>query len=282
MQYCSASPQGVRLADDLQKRDFAQTLARGLSCLEVLAVLNEPAGCTQIATAMGVSRAAARRILLTLEHLGYVIENRGFYAASPKVLSLGRGLLAKNSLWSAVVPEVVGIADRFNEPCSISVLDALDIVFVCRDSTRRIFTSRLEAGDRLPAHCSASGKILLAALPAEELEKRLSGVTLPKRGTASITDHARLKEALDAARSKHFALAVDEMEDGTISVAVPLSERDGRTVAAMSFASHRTRSSIESLTTDVLPALRKAADRVERIIADYQDRSWVIFSETPA
>lgn len=267
------------MSDDLQKRDFAQTLARGLSCLEVLAALNEPSGCTQIAAAMGVSRAAARRILLTLEHLGYVIENRGFYAAAPKVLSLGRGLLAKNSLWSAVVPEVVSIADRFNEPCSISVLDALEIVFVCRDSTRRIFTSRLEAGDRLPAHCSASGKVLLAALPAVELDKKLAGVTLQRRGTASITEHTRLKEALEEARSKHFALAVDEMEDGTISIAVPLLERSGRTVAAMSFASHRTRGSVQSLITEVLPALRQAADRVERIIADYQDRSWVIFPE---
>ncbi len=266
-----------KVTEDLNKRDFAQTLARGLSCLEVLAELKAPAGCSQIAAAMEVSRAAARRILLTLEHLGYVIEDRGLFAPSPKVLSLGRGMLAKTTLWSAVAPEVVGIADRYNEPCSISVLDGLDIVFVCRDSTRRIFTSRLEAGDRLPAHCSASGKVLLAALPDRELDQRISAAGLSKRGTGSITEPIMLKNALAAVRERRFALAVDEMEDGTLSLAVPLSDRGGRIIAAMSFASHRTRMTVDHLQSDVLPILRSAAKRVETVIADYQDRGWAIF-----
>ena len=266
-------------SDDLQKRDFAQTLARGLACLEVLAELDEPAGCSRIAFAMDVSRAAARRILLTLEHLGYVIERRGLYVASPKVLSLGRGMLARGSVWNAVGPEVVAMADRYNEPCSISMLDGLDIVFVCRDSTRRIFTSRLEAGDRLPAHCSASGKMLLSALPPADLARRLARTVLQKRGPASITEPGLLQAALDAVRRDGFALAVDEMEDETLSIAVPIHERSGQTVAAMSFASHRSRRSVESLKEEILPHLREAAQKAERIIADYQDRRWVIFSD---
>ena len=265
--------------DTLQRRDFAQTLARGLTCLEVLAELREPAGCSQVAAAMNVSRAAARRILLTLEHLGYVIKQRGLYAASPKVLSLGRGILAKTSVWSAVVPEVVAMADRCNDPCSISVLDGLDILFVCRDSTRRIYTSRLEAGDRLPAHCSASGKVLLAALPPAELARRLAATVLAKRGPKSITVQNQLEAALQAVRTDGFAVALDEMEDETLSIAVPLHERSGRIVAAMSFASHRSRRSVEDLQDQILPHLRHAARNVERIIADYQDRRWVLFPD---
>ena len=273
----SASMNEPLPTDALQKRDFAQTLARGLTCLEVLAELREPAGCSQVAAAMDVSRAAARRILLTLEHLGYVIKQRGLYAASPKVLSLGRGVLAKTSVWSAVAPEVVAMADRFNDPCSISVLDGLDIVFVCRDSTRRIYTSRLEAGDRLPAHCSASGKILLSALPPAELSRRLAATLLAKRGPRSITEQGQLEAALRAVRNDDFAIAADEMEDETVSIAVPLRECDGRIVAAMSFASHRSRRSVADLHDTILPHLREAARKVERIIADYQDRRWVIF-----
>ncbi len=265
------------MTGQLEKRDFAQTLARGLACLEVLADMAAPAGCTPIATAMGVSRAAARRILLTLEHLGYVVEDRGLFAPSPKVLSLGRGILARQSVWSAVAPEVVGIADRFNEPCSISVLDGLDIVFVCRDSTRRIFTSRLQAGDRLPAHCSASGKVLLAALPDEELERQLAAAVLPKWGSACITDAERLKAALNAVRKQGFGLAIDEMEDGTLSIAVPLLDREGRIVAAMSLASHRTRMTSEALQSQILPVLDATRTKVQSIIADYQDRGRVIF-----
>ncbi|VWB55441.1 IclR family regulatory protein [Burkholderia lata] len=83
---------------ELRKRDFAETLARGLACLEVLADATAPSGCSEVATAMGVSRTAARRILLTRVHSGYVAEDRGEYRASPKGLSLKRGMLAKGSL----------------------------------------------------------------------------------------------------------------------------------------------------------------------------------------
>lgn len=265
------------MENELHKRDFAQTLARGLHCLEVLSDSQAPVGCSHVATAMGVSRAAARRILLTLEHLGYVTEREGRFASAPKVLSLGRGILREGSLWRAVAPEVVAVADEFNEPCSISVLDKLDIVFVCRDSTRRIFTSRLGVGDRLPAHCSASGKLLLAQLSEPELATRLKGAALEKRGPASITRVSALKAALKQVRSDGFSLAVDEMEDGTVSIAVPLRDRNGKSIAAMSLASHRSRTTPAELKERTLPQLRLTAVKIERMIRDFQDRNWVAF-----
>jgi IclR family transcriptional regulator, pca regulon regulatory protein len=258
---------------DIQKKDFAQTLARGLACLEALADAAKPMSGSQVAAAMRVSRPAARRILLTLQHLGYVREELGRYVPTPKVLSLGRGLVSKGSLWDTVAPEVVDLANRLNEPCSISVLDGMDIVFVCRDSTRRMFTSRLGVGDRLPAHCSASGKMLLALLPEPDLNSRLQGVTLTRQGPASITNARALKAALRDIREADFALAVDEMEEGTVSIAVPLRDRNGRPVAAMSIASHRSRYSPTELRKSLLPQLRAAADKVEAIIRDFQVRN---------
>jgi len=265
------------MTTDIQKRDFAQTLARGLACLEALADADSPLSCTQVATAMNVSRPAARRILLTLQSLGYVRAEAGRYAPSPKVLSLGRGMLSKGRLWDIVAPEIVALANRFNEPTSISVLDGLDIVFVCRDSTRRIYTTRLGVGDRLPAHCSASGKMLLALLPQSEADARLKGVTLRAQGRASITNLRTLKTALQEIRAADFSLAVDEMEEGTISIAVPLRERGGRAIAAMSVASHRSRLNPTDLKKSVLPQLRAAATSIESIIRDFQDRNRVIF-----
>lgn len=259
---------------DIQKRDFAQTLARGLACLESLAEADTLLTCTEVARAMDVSRAAARRILLTLESLGYVKEERGAFGATPRVLSLGRGVLGRSSVWSAASPTVVALADQVNEPCSISVLEGLDIMFVSRDSTRRIYTSRLGIGDRLPAHCSASGKMLLASLPVAELDRRLKGVTLTRQGPASVTAAGELKERLNEARQADFAMAIDEMENGTISIAVPLRERGGRVVAAMSVASHRDRMSPADLTGNVLPRLRQAAREVEGIFRDFQERGW--------
>lgn len=261
---------------NIQKRDFAQTLARGLSCLEKLAEVDAPATCTEVARAMDVSRAAARRILLTLESLGYVKEERGLYASTPKVLSLGRGVLRRTNVWSAASTIVVALADQLNEPCSISVLEGLDILFVSRDATRRIYTSRLGVGDRLPAHCSASGKILLASLPISELDNRLATAVLSNQGPASITGAETLKARLSEARQADFATAIDEMENGTISIAVPLRERAGRVVAAMSVASHRDRMSPEELETKILPSLRDCARKVEGILRDYQERNWAI------
>lgn len=265
------------MATDLQKRDFAQTLARGLRCLEVLSETAVPASCSEVAAAIKVSRAAARRILLTLEHLGYVAGEAGRFATTPKVLSLGRGVLGEGGVWGKVAPEVVALADRVNEPCSVAVLDGLDILFVCRDATRRIFTSRLGVGDRLPAHCSSSGKMLMAFLPERELAARLKGVKLERRGPASITSQRDLIAALRRARADDYALAIDEMEEGTLSVAVPIRERRGRTVAAINLASHRSRMTAADLTGQALADLRAAAKKIETLIADFQDRNWAVF-----
>lgn len=260
----------------IQKRDFAQTLARGMACLEVLAGQALPATNPEIAAKMRVSRAAGRRILLTLESLGYVREERGHYAVTPKVLSLGRSVLTSGGIWNSVAPEVVAVADRFNEPCSVSILDGLDIVYVCRDATRRIYSSRLGIGDRLPAHCSASGKMLLSALSEQDLESRLKGVRLKRCGPASLCDSATLKRALARVKANDFATAVDEMEDGLISIAVPLRKRDKSVAGAMALASHRSRMSHTELKRRVLPALREAAARAESIIHDFQDRNWIL------
>ncbi|WP_160012052.1 IclR family transcriptional regulator C-terminal domain-containing protein [Rhizobium sp. 18055] len=262
--------------NEIQKRDFAQTLARGLSCLEKLAETDAPATCTEVATAMDVSRAAARRILLTLESLGYVKEERGLYASTPKVLSLGRGILRRTNVWTAASSIVMSLADALNEPCSISVLEGLDILFVSRDATRRIYTSRLGVGDRLPAHSSASGKMLLASLPVGELDRRLEGAVLRKQGPAAITDIETLKSRLGEARQLDYAMAIDEMENGTISVAVPLRERSGRVVAAMSVASHRDRMAPDDLQGKILPPLRQSARDVQGLLRDFQDRNWAV------
>jgi IclR family pca regulon transcriptional regulator len=261
---------------DLQKRDFAQTLARGLHCLEVLSEKRTLATCSEVAAAMQVSRAAARRILLTLEHLGYVGEEGARYASTPKVLSLGRGVLGEGGLWSRVAPQVVALADRLNEPCSVAVLDGLEILFVCRDATRRIFTSRLGIGDRLPAHCSSSGKMLLASLPPGELATRLKGIKLERRAPASITSHRDLMAALNRARADGYALAIDEMEEGTVSVAVPIRERRGRVIAAINLASHKSRTTAADLAGRLLADLKATAAKIEGIVADFQDRNWVV------
>ncbi|RYC30198.1 IclR family transcriptional regulator [Lichenibacterium minor] len=259
----------------IAKPDFSQTLARGLEMLETLSGATGPLSVSQAAERVGISRAASRRLLLTLRELGYVRSDGVRFWLTARVLQLGAGLVRSEGLWSSVAPFVIDLADRLNEPCSISVLDGPDTVFVCRDATRRIFTTRLGVGDRLPANCSASGKTLLACLPASELNRVLALRGLVARTSASITDPARLRIELGLTHERGYGLAIDEMEDGTLSVAVPLRDRDGRVIAAMSLASHRIRRTPVDLQGPLLDELRLAAQQVERVVESFGDRGWV-------
>ncbi|WP_131116565.1 IclR family transcriptional regulator domain-containing protein [Lichenihabitans psoromatis] len=263
------------LKPQIAKPDFSQTLARGLDLLGALSDSAASLSVSQAAERVGISRAAARRLLLTLRELGYVRSDGTLFWLTAHVLQLGAGLIRSGGVWASVAPYVIDIADRLNEPCSVSVLDGPDTLFVCRDATRRIFTTRLGVGDRLPAHCSASGKTLLACLPEPDLDRVLALRPLVARAPASITDPVRLRSELGFTRVRGYGLAIDEMEDGTLSVAVPLRDRDGQVIAAMSVASHRMRRTPADLQGSLLDDLRLAAQQVERVIESFGDRGWV-------
>ena len=272
---CAIIALKVSMSDSIAKSDFSQALARGLEMLEALSGAAEPLSVSQAAERVRISRAASRRLLLTLRELGYVRSYDSRFWLTARVLQLGAGLVRSGGLWSSVAPTVIDLANRLNEPCSISVLDGPDTVFVCRDATRRIFTTRLGVGDRLPANCSASGKTLLACLAASDLDHVLALRGLVARTPASITDPARLRTELGLTRTRGYGLAIDEMEEGTLSVAVPLKDRDGQVIAAMSLASHRMRCTPADLQGLLLDELRLAARQVEQVVKNFGDRGWV-------
>ena len=255
------------------KRDFANTLARGLALLEALSETDQPVSTSEAAAKVGVSRAAARRLLLTLNELGYVDTDGRHFWLAPKVLSIGRGLVSGSSVWQLISRDVVELADRFNEPCSVSVLDGLDIVYVSRDVTRRIYTSRLSVGDRLPANCCASGKVLLAAVDPKALPERVKRYgPLEVRTPRSLAKLGNLKRVLAEVREQGWAVADGEMEEDIVSIAVPIRDHAGAVVAAISIASHRGRQSAAELTENTLAALQDAAARAGDIFNDVAQR----------
>lgn len=263
----------TRLAPEtIAARDFSQSLARGLAILELFRDNVTYLTPSAVSAKIGMSRAAARRLLLTLQDLGYLEGDGRRFWLTPRILRLGQNLFAVNGLWQMVNHRVVELANMFNEPCAAAVLDGLDIVYVARDSARHIYTSRLAIGDRMPAHCSSLGKVLLAALPPNELDRLLAGHTLAKRTEKTITDPALLRADLDGVRRRHWAKVEDEMDDGTISVAVPLRGANGSLVAALNVASHRSRCDIATMVETMLPPLQVAAQEIEIIIRSYELR----------
>ena len=247
----------------LRKKDFALTLARGLGVLEAFSPERPEMTTSEIAKHVGVSRAAARRLLLTLVALGYLENDGPHYRITQKIMSVGRGGLIDNGRWQEFTADVLTLSNRFNEPCAVSILEGLNIVFVIRDQKRRIFSARLAVGDRLPAHCSSAGKVLLASLQPDELGRRLAASgPLLARTPKSITDSAALERELRAVRRNGWARAEDEMEVGTISVAVPVFDRSNDVAAALNVSSHKTRRSMAELIDDYLPVIQNAADQI--------------------
>lgn len=263
---------GRLVAGSIAERDFSQSLARGLAILELFRGNVTYLTPSAVSAEIGMSRAAARRLLLTLQDLEYLEGDGRRFWLTPRILRLGQNLFAVNGLWQMVNHRVVELANSFNEPCAAAVLDGLEIIYVARDSARHIYTSRLAIGDRMPAHCSSLGKILLAALPLDELDARLSGQALVKRTAKTITEPADLKSELDLVRHNHWAKVEDEMDVGTISIAVPLRGAGGSVVAALNVASHRSRCTFDRMILTMLPGLQIAAQEIEVIIRSYELR----------
>lgn len=259
---------GAAVSAGIQKRDFAQTLARGLEVLQAFTVERPQATTTQIAGIAGISRAAARRILLTLRELGYVEEvTTHYWRLTPKVLRLGFAFFSSQSIWSVIAGDVRALAQEVNEPCAVAVLDGADILYVIRDSTRRIISTHVSPGERLPAHAASLGKVLLAALPEPALEHYFGIAALERRTQKTITSKQTLRRALSRIRADDYAIADEEMEDGLISIAVPIRNSSGEVIAAINLSSHTSRMSLDELVARMLPRLRRAAERIDETVS---------------
>ena len=249
----------------IKSNDFSLTLARGFQILEIFSPEVKAVTTAEAAGRIGISRAAARRLLLTLLELGYVERKKSSFQLSDKILLIGKGLLAHNNKWVVATSEIINLSNRMNEPFSVAVLDGIQIRFVARDSTRRIHSKRLVVGDTLPAYCSAAGKVLLASLEINEVEELVDRHgPLIQRTEATITNLHDLLEELRKVRLQNFAVADSEMDKGTIGIAVPIFDDSGGVLAALAVGSHKIRRSIAELKRDFLPELINVADRISR------------------
>ena len=243
-----------------QSSDFVQSLERGLAVIRAFDSEHRELALSQVARSTGLTRAAARRFLLTLVKLGYVNFSQGRFSLRPRVLELGYAYLSSLSLPEVALPHIESLVAEVNESCSISVLDELDIVYVARVPTRRIMSITLAVGTRLPAFVTSMGRVLLAGLPDDELEKRLERIEVVPLTSHTVKDKDALRVILATVRRQGYAATDQELEEGLRSLAVPLRNSSGTVIAALNLSVHASRASIASLRRDFLPlALRTAA-----------------------
>ncbi|HEY2769531.1 MAG TPA: IclR family transcriptional regulator C-terminal domain-containing protein [Solirubrobacteraceae bacterium] len=246
-----------------QSSDFVQSLERGLLVIRAFDAEHRELGLSEVARATGLTRAAARRFLLTLVRLGYVNFHDGRFSLSPRVLELGYAYLSSLSLPEVAQPHLEALVAKVNESSSISVLDDTDIVYVVRVPTRRIMSITLAVGTRLPAYATSMGRVLLAGLPDDELDARLERIAFEPLTARTVTDVEALRTTLSTVRRHGYAATDQELEEGLRSLAVPIRDVSGATTAALNVSVHASRASMAALRREFLPPAQEAAAAIE-------------------
>ena len=245
----------TRPSDD---KEYVAGLEKGLSVIEAFGIMNRPLTLSEAAEITGHSRASARRSLLTLQRLGYVESEGKLFRLAPRVLRLGYAYVTSTTTSKIVQPVLESISERTHESSSVAVLDGTDVVFVARAATRRSLANGLGLGSRLPAYCAATGRILLAALPPEDALERLQRTKRLPLTPHTRTEMRALLSLLEDARRQGYAVCDEELELGVRSIAIPLRDHNGRTVAAMSIVASVHRYTLDAMLETLLPQLESA------------------------
>ena len=246
--------------------NYMTSLARGLMVIRAFTHREPNLSIADVARITGLPRAVARRCLYTLTQLGYVSSDGRAYFLRPKILALGYAYLSSTSLGTALQPYLEKVSETTHESCSVGVLDEDEIVYVARAATKRIMSVALNVGSRLPAYCSAIGRVLLANLPENELAAYLDRVELAPLTTHTVTSAQVLRDLLETTRAKGFAVVDQELEIGLRSIAVPIRNANGRVVAAMNVSAQAGRVGRKDMEKNYLPVLQAAAQEVSVLI----------------
>jgi IclR family pca regulon transcriptional regulator len=256
-------PSSPSEGDEARAAHFVQSLERGLAVIRAFDEHNPELTLSDVARSTGLTRAAARRFLLTLADLGYVRTDGRWFTLSPRILELGYAYLSSLSLPEVAEPHLERLVAEVHESSSVSVLDGEDIVYVARVPTARIMTVSINVGTRFPAYATSMGRVLLSQLPDDELEAYLEHVELVPLSPRTVTSRDALRGALAKVRSQGWALVDQELEEGLRSIAAPIRDRAGRTVAAVNLSAHASRMSIEQGRRRLVPPLLATAARIE-------------------
>ncbi|TDC26792.1 IclR family transcriptional regulator domain-containing protein, partial [Kribbella albertanoniae] len=221
------------MAGEASSGTFLQGLERGLAVIRAFSADAPALTLSEVARDVGLTPATARRILLTLEQLGYVRTDGRQFSLTPRVLALGWAYLSSLDLGELAGPYMEELSAATRESCSIATLDLPDIVYVARVPTSRIMTVALGVGARLPAYPTSMGRVLLAGLGAAALDAYLSDVAAEQLTPHTITSPDQLRAAIDQTRTDGYALVDQELELGLRSLAAPIHNSRGRIIAAL-------------------------------------------------
>ena len=246
--------------------DFVLSLARGLRVIESFEGYTDGRSIVEIAQSTGLSRASIRRILLSLELLGYVERSRQVYRLRTQVMRLGFSFLSSSSVVEAARPVLERITEIVHESSSMSMLNGGEIVYVARSAASRVLAAGLSVGSRLPAYCTSMGRVLLSGLPDAALDSYLRDLKPKAYTSRTIVKVPQLRKAILEVRKRGYAIVSEELEAGLRSIAVPVYTRSNRMVAAINVGTHVSRVDQGALLKSCLPALQDGAKTLRNVL----------------
>lgn len=250
----------------IAKADYIEGIARGMAVLESFDTERQRLNATLAAERAGIPRAAARRHLLTLAHLGYLETDGRYFWLAPKVLRFSGSYLASARLPRALQPTLNRLAVQTGESFSAALLDDDEVVIIARSGPTRVLAYGVHLGARLPAHATSTGRMLLASLPKSQFTAWLRGRALPRMTAHTVTETKAFRALIEEVRAQDFCEANQAHELAVHALAVPLRDARGRTVAALNVVAGQQRAAGGALRRDLLPVLQEAARELRPLL----------------
>jgi IclR family pca regulon transcriptional regulator len=244
--------------------EFIPSLEKGLAVIELFSSEHPEWTLSQISRQLQLTPGSTRRVLRTLELLGYAVANDGRFRLTARVLNLGFSYLSSQPFSETARPLLRELAHKLGITCSIAVLDGRDVVYVARATYKQFEHYYVHVGARFPAYATSPGKVLLAALPADELKRQLKGWELEAFTPNTVSSVDELRSQLAATKERGWATNDQEIFLGQRSIAVPLTIGGAQTASIVA-ATSVGHISAKGLLSDVLPHLRAAADEIQQV-----------------
>jgi IclR family pca regulon transcriptional regulator len=243
----------------MESRDFVSSLARGLAVIRSFGEDAPALTLSEVAQRAAISRAAARRFLLTLGELGYVttVDNR--FCLTPRVLDLGYAYLSSRDLPQAAHHFIESVTVTTREACSVCMLDGTEVVYVAKVPGTWVMTSTHSVGMRVPAYPTSMGRVLLAALAPTTLDSYFAEAEIEKLTRHTVTDESELRRVLKQVAAEGYSVVDQELEEGLRSIAVPVGGKSGGVVAALTVCGNSSRIGVDDMIRRFLPTMREAA-----------------------
>lgn len=257
--------------ESISNDDFISGLAKGLALLEAFGIDRQKLNATQISERTGISRTAARRYLRTLKFLGYLDSDDHYFWLTHKVLRFSSSYLSSAHLPKVAQPILNILSIQTKMTFSIVVIDDDEVVPIARSflpekDNLRASPYGMHLGNRLPAHATSTGKVLLASLNLEEQEKWFNQHHLKRLTPFTIHDESEFYRVLKDVAQQNYCLSKEEHELGVIAIAVPILDQQGNTVAALNCMSQTNRVTGQSLIQNILPLIQNTAYEIRAMI----------------